>query len=450
MGAAANGHLAAGQQPGGLSIVLGCAAFLLLAYTLRRLLLARRAQRAGAPEKAVLLASTEKEATAVTVSASVPIVFVGTGAAAIFAFEYRENGRLVRIGAPVPTGGSPSWLVPDKTSTRVYAVDEAATGGGCLAFATRRDGSPNPLHLLGKVKDPLSPSGPCHCCVDATGRWLLASNYGHGSICVYEITTAGALGRVVDTRSFGTEARPSHAHCGSFSPDNRHAFVCDLGLDGIHQFRFDASTGRLAENAEEPFVHSSPGSGPRHIAWHPRGTAAYTINEKDSTVDTFAYLGPEVGRLRRQQTLPTLPSHFEGESYCAEIKVSPDGRHVYGSNRAVEPARSSVICYAVVEGGGGEEEDRTGNGNAAPRDTVLRQVGWVGESISWPRGMSLSPSGRHLIVANQRGRYGDTIAVFDRDERTGAVPCNAMQRDPSLPLPPSLPPPPSSPFLARC
>ncbi len=384
---------------------------LLFGYALRYLvLLVRRKQQQQQqqqqqqpPKCLVKVAPADylRTAEARSERAAAPIVFAGTGSA-IFAFEFHHDGRMVRVGAPVPAGGSPTWLVPDPTYRRLYAVDEASTGGGCASFAIRRDGSPNPLHFLNKVKDPLSPSGPCHCCVDGTGKWLLASNYGHGSICVYEITEMGTLGRVVDIRNFGSETRPSHAHCGVFSPDNAHAFICDLGLDGIHQFQFDQRTGRLVENPDEAFVRSSPGSGPRHIAFHPRGNAAYVINEKDSTVDTFAYLGRDVGRLRRQQTLPTLPAHFQGESYCAEIKVSADGRHVYGSNRAVEPARSSVT-------------DTPGS----PKDTALEQVGWVGESISWPRGMSLSPSGRHVIVANQRGRHGDTIAVFDRDEHTG-------------------------------
>ena len=164
---------------------------------------------------------------------------------------------------------------------------------------------------------------------------------------MYAIEEDGALGRVVDSREFGTEARPSHAHCAVFSPNNRHAYVCDLGLDGIHCFHFDAATGRLREHDEEAFSHSSPGSGPRHIAFHPRGVAAYAINENDSTIDTFTYLPS--GRLRRERTLTTLPAHFEGKSYCAEIKVSRDGRHVYGSNRAVEPAFSSVVVMRVVE-----------------------------------------------------------------------------------------------------
>jgi 6-phosphogluconolactonase len=161
-----------------------------------------------------------------------------------------------------------------------------------------------------------------------------STNYAHGSIVVYAINSDGSLGRVADSRSFGSELQPSHAHCGVFAPGNRHAFVCDLGLDGIHQFSFDDATGKLREHEDEPFVRSSKGSGPRHIAFHPNGVAAYVINEKDSTVDTFSYI-QVFGRLVRHQTLSSLPPGFEGESYCAEIKVSSDGRHVYGSNRGI-------------------------------------------------------------------------------------------------------------------
>jgi 6-phosphogluconolactonase len=254
---------------------------LLFGYALRYLqvLFARRRLQQpkrlmdAAPAESLLSAEAPGGRCVAPLARATPIVFAGTGSA-IFAFEFHHDGRMVRIGAPVPAGGSPTWLVPDPTFRRLYAVDEASTGGGCASFAIRRDGSPNPLHFLNKVKDPLSPSGPCHCCVDGTGKWLLASNYGHGSICVYEITEMGTLGHVVDTRNFGSETRPSHAHCGAFSPDNGHAFICDLGLDGIHQFQFDERTGRLVENPNEPFVHSSPGSGPRHIAFHPRGNAA--------------------------------------------------------------------------------------------------------------------------------------------------------------------------------
>jgi hypothetical protein len=145
-----------------------------------------------------------------------PVVFVGTGSALIYAFGFSgEDGRLSPLGNPTPAGAQPTWVCPDLPHRRrLFSVDEAPSDGGCSAFAIQRGGS-SPLLPRGRVADPLSPSGPCHCAVDATGRWLLASNYAHGSICVYEIDAdAGSLGRVVDAREFGSETRPSHAHCG--------------------------------------------------------------------------------------------------------------------------------------------------------------------------------------------------------------------------------------------
>ena len=332
------------------------------------------------------------------------LVFVGTSKS-IVAFGFSEDGRLSQIGSPVTPGGSPTWLFPRSSS--LFAVDEGAKGGVSAFDIDVSSASRTPLQVIDKVQEPLAPAGPCHCCTDATGRWLLASNYGHGSICVYQIKPSGAVGDVVDSRCFGAS---SHAHCAVFAPGNKHAFICDLGLDGVHQFDFDDRTGKLTENAKEPFSHSSSGSGPRHICFHPRGLAVYTINEKDSTVDTFTYL-PDQGLLRREQTLSALPSNFHGVSYCAEIKVSRDGRHLYGSNRATEPAASSVVVYQIDES----------------NPTSISPVCWVTDHISWPRGMSLSPTEGHLIVANQQGKYGDTISVFDRDAETGKLSLSKQQ-----------------------
>ena len=289
--------------------------------------LQRRRLAAAAAAKAGGVAAKPDEAAA----APAPIVFAGTDSE-VFAFEFGADGRLTPVGSSPPIG-NPSWLCFNPASTRMYCVDESSQSGGCAALNIARD-TPTPLRAINKVPDPLSPSGPCHCVADNTGRWLLASNYADGSIVVYAINSDGSLGRVADSRSFGSELQPSHAHCGVFAPGNRHAFVCDLGLDGIHQFSFDDATGKLREHEDEPFVRSSKGSGPRHIAFHPNGVAAYVINEKDSTVDTFSYI-QVFGRLVRHQTLSSLPPGFEGESYCAEIKVSSDVRHVYGSNRGI-------------------------------------------------------------------------------------------------------------------
>lgn len=129
----------ADESPARISAkALGFAVVLLLGYAVRYLvLLARRRRRKlddTAPDS--LRAPPARAAdTSAALSRAGPIVFAGTGSA-IFAFEFHEDGRMVRIGAPVPAGGSPSWLIPDPTYRRLYAVDEASTGAyACGALA---------------------------------------------------------------------------------------------------------------------------------------------------------------------------------------------------------------------------------------------------------------------------------------------------------------------------
>eukprot|EP01051_Picozoa_sp_SAG22_P002176 SAG22_NODE_95_length_20791_cov_40.318514_16_plen_288_part_00 len=185
-----------------------------------------------------------------------PLVFIGTGQQLIHTFEYDEDlGTLAPFGEPTPAGGSPTWLAP--FGSLLFAADESGAGGGCAALAIY--GSPPlPLRLINAQPDPLTPSGPCHCVPDRTGRWLLASNYAHGSICVYPVGADGSLGACADCREFGGGggSAPSHAHCGVFSADNRHAWVCDLGLDLLHQFEFDSGTrgkSRALQKDSHPF-----------------------------------------------------------------------------------------------------------------------------------------------------------------------------------------------------
>eukprot|EP01051_Picozoa_sp_SAG22_P002175 SAG22_NODE_95_length_20791_cov_40.318514_15_plen_204_part_00 len=175
-------------------------------------------------------------------------------------------------------------------------------------------------------------------------------------------------------------------------------------------------TGRLSPNPTEPVVRTRQGAGPRHIALHPGGRAAYVINERDSTIDTYEYR-PLLGHLVFSHSYSTLPPGFVGESFCAAIKVTDDGQFLYGSNRAVEPARSSVVVCRILQSGGGR---------------LLRPLSWATDRVSWPRGISLSPgtSGGQqlqLLVANQRGEFGSTVSVFDRSLVTGLLTLSTSQ-----------------------
>jgi 6-phosphogluconolactonase len=181
-----------------------------------------------------------------------------------------------------------------------------------------------------------------------------------------------------------------HAHGIYLDAAERFAFAPDLGADRVFVYRFDADKGVL-----EPHGAASlePGSGPRHLAFHPKGRHAYVINELTNTIVVFGY-DPAKGELAPLQTVQTLPESFTGTSYTAEIEVSPDGRFLYGSNRG----HDSLVVFRIDAASG-----------------RLALAGHVPVGGSWPRHFAIEASGA-LLAAHQRS---GTISLFRLDPATG-------------------------------
>src|SRR5262249_4465123 len=126
------------------------------------------------------------------------------------------------------------------------------------------------------------------------------------------------------------------------SPDNRFALACDLGLDKVLVYKFDALHGKLTPNQPEAGM-VPPGSGPRHLAFHPDGKYAFVINEMGSSITSFRY-DAKKGTLTPIETLSTIPGPVPGNS-CAEIAIHPSGKWVYGSNRG----HNSIAIFSFDE-----------------------------------------------------------------------------------------------------
>jgi 6-phosphogluconolactonase len=230
---------------------------------------------------------------------------------------------------------------------------------------------------------------------------VLVANYGGGSVCVLPILDDGQLdGATALVQHEGSSVNPRrqrgpHAHSVNVSPDDRFAFVADLGLDKVMIYRFDVTAGTLAP-ADPPWASVSPGAGPRHFAFHPGGKFAYVINELQSTVTAFAY-DPERGSLDDLQTVSTLPSDFKDNNSTAEVLVHPSGNFLYGSNRG----HNSIAVFAI--------DARTGWLSPVEKESTRG---------STPRNFGIDPTGRYLLAANQAS---DAIVVFRIDKATGAL-----------------------------
>ena len=192
-----------------------------------------------------------------------------------------------------------------------------------------------------------------------------------------------------------TQQPSSEPHDVVFDPSGHFVLVPDKGLDRIFVFRFDAGTGRLTP-AEPDSVKSRPGTGPRHLAFHPRLPIVWVLNELDSTTTTYRWDGQR-GTLLPIQVITTLPTDFTGYSTTAEIAVTTDGRTFYCSNRG----HDSVAIYAT--------EATTG---------LLRPIGWQSTLGAGPRFVVLDPSDRFLHAANENG---DTIVTFAVEARSSKL-----------------------------
>ncbi|MCX6928648.1 MAG: lactonase family protein, partial [Verrucomicrobia bacterium] len=210
---------------------------------------------------------------------------------------------------------SPSFLALGPSERFLYAVGETANldgkGAGAVS-AFSLDAKTGKLTLLNQQSS--GGAGPCHLTVDPTGKCLLVANYGNGSIAALPIQADGSLAAPSTvTQHQGSSINPQrqdgpHAHFITPDPANRFALACDLGLDQILVYRLDPAKSLLTAN-DPPFAAIKPGSGPRHLAFHPSGHFVFLINEMGSTLTAFAY-DAERGTLKELQTVSTLPAKF--------------------------------------------------------------------------------------------------------------------------------------------
>lgn len=253
--------------------------------------------------------------------------------------------------------------------------------------------------------------GPSYVSVDATGRFVLDANYGGGYVEVLSLQKDGSLGAQVSfVQHAGSSVHPQrqnkpYAHWLRTDPSNQYALAADLGMDQIVVYRFDAATGSLTPN-NPPAAKVAPGSGPRHLAYHPNGRWIYAVQELANEVFAFNWDAGK-GVLTQFQAVKTLADTFKDPSTAAEIAVRADGRFLYVTNRGED----SVVVYAI---------------DAKSGELSFRQRVPSGGKV--PRYFSIDPSNQWLLVANQEG---GNVVIFRIDANTGEL----SQKGPPVALP---------------
>lgn len=356
------------------------------------------------PVPTLALAALAASASPTPAPAKDPIVFVTAFAAGeqggIHAYEFDNHaGQLKPLRR---TGGveNPFFMALAPNRKVLYSIHAKQFSGAenehIAAFEIV--GGTGELKLLNRQSS--EGRAACYLDVDATGKVVFVANYTSGSVAALPVKSDGSLGAATSFHPHtGSSVNPlrqkePHAHCIVVSPDNRFAFAADLGTDQILSYKIDPTTAKLTPN-NPPFAKSPLGAGPRHLTFHPSRPQVYVVNELLNSVSVFDY-DPKAGALALRQTLSTLPEGFAATTHCADVKVTPDGRYLYATNRG----HDSIACYRIGD------------------DGLLSLIAIEPSLGKGPQNMAITSDGRWLLCANMPG---NNVAVFRIEPATGRL-----------------------------
>src|ERR1700730_12475664 len=338
-------------------------------------------------------------------------VYVGTytnksASKGIYVYSFDPGtGKLTSMGVATESE-DPSFLAVHPNGKYLYAVNEidhfgAQKSGSASAFSIDR--KTGKLTLLNQAAT--RGAGPCHISLDKSGKFALVANYDGGSAASFPVHEDGTLGEAADfVQHHGSGVNKErqegpHAHWIGTSPDNRFALTADLGLDEVLIYRFSSAKGTLTPNAPA-YAKLNPGSGPRHLAFHPDSKFAYVLGELDGSVTVFGYKASSGSLLPLQtlSTLSTLRKDYSGPKEAAEIAVHPNGKFLYASNRA---AIDTISAFSID-----------------PAKGTLKLKNEYPTMGKTPRNFAIDPTGKFLLAANQES---NNIVIFRIDSTTGAL-----------------------------
>ncbi|KAL0480049.1 6-phosphogluconolactonase [Acrasis kona] len=280
-------------------------------------------------------------------------VYIGTWSSYLYVLDLDLEKKQITLRESIDVGVSPSWITLNKSKTILYTVNESDNfkneqgTGGILSFAIGSDGS------LKQITETQSLGvAPCHMSIDKDEQFLTVANY-MGTLATFE-TKDGLLKKepiqVIKNEGSGPHDRQesSHPHSFVFSPDQKFAFLCDLGLDKVFQYKYNSNTGELVPNQNETYIKVQPGFGPRHISFHPNCKHAYLLNELNSSLIVCDY-NDENGTLTEKQSHTLLPDGAKFEDNLAgEVEVTPDGKFLYATNRG---DADSIAIFSILDDG---------------------------------------------------------------------------------------------------
>ena len=322
-----------------------------------------------------------------------------------------DTGKLAeRFSVALPGNAGPMAFSPDNAF--VYAAVTGLSDGkaGVCTLKRNQDGS---LKLLATAT--ITSRAP-YIRADKSGQFLLAAHYGAGDVTVYRIKDGICTDELLDHKK--TEQT---AHCIEVDPSGRFVFVPHTAPNKVYQFRLDEKSGKLMPN-DPPFVvgpdEDHKYHAPRHYAHHPELDLAYTSNESGGGITAWKF-DPKTGTLEHVQTMSTLPLDYDGNSAAADIKITPDGRFAFVSNRDTTKRAEGEAMRDTLAGV-----------SLDPKTGKMKLVGYF-PTAHFPRSFCVDRTGKFVYAAGQQSA---SLFAYRIDQKTGKLKHFATYKTGEVPI----------------
>lgn len=311
----------------------------------------------------------------------------------IYSFEMDLSTGLIDNVKLEAELGNPTYLNLDKENKFLYSAIKKDKSGGVASFSI------NPItKALDLINYELTEgNSPCHVSLHSKNLYAFSANYHKGICEVYPINKDGSvkpvLSKAVHEGSGPNKERQekAHVHFTSLTPDEKYLCAIDLGMDKMVTYTVDK--GILSKHNE---LSLKPGSGPRHMDFHPNKKFAYIVTELSSEILALEYDSSN-GVFKEIEYVSALPSDYIGENLGSAIHISLDGKYLYASNRG----HDSIATFSIDSASG-----------------RLSLVSHTSSEGNHPRDFNIDPTGKFLVVAN---KDTNNIVPFLIDKATGKL-----------------------------
>ncbi len=323
----------------------------------------------------------------------------------IYSFTLDTDEQKIQDVKLVAELDNPTYVTVSDDNRFLYSVVKEGESGGVAAYSVDRQTGELKL-VNNQVSEGAS---PCHVSVNKANTQVVTGNYHKGTIELYSVNSeSGSIKSslsVVAHEGTGPHERQEkpHTHFSGFTPDEKYVVAIDLGIDKL--ITYEVKDGALKEVNR---LSVRPGSGPRHIAFHPNGKHAYIMTEISNEVVALSYDSSN-GSFIELQTISTIPEDFTENSQGSAIHVSKDGKFVYAANRG----HNSIAVFQVNEATG-----------------ELTLVEMASSGGNWPRDFVFDPSEKFIVGSNEQS---SNITLYARDEQTGKL--SLIDSDITVPFP---------------